>query len=705
MNSVLQQLFMIERLRRGVLLAHGAALDPDEDFNGDDKLENDTETSEEQQLQLQQQQQQRSRDESTREYNINILKQLQAIFGHLASSKLQYYVPRGLWRHFKLQGEPVNLREQQDAVEFYMSLTDSVDEALKALGHEQIMHRTLVGIYSDQKICKGCPHRYCKEQPFNVISIDIRNHSNLHDSLEQYVKGELLEGGDAYHCEKCNKKVNTVKRLCVKKLPPILAIQLKRFEYDYERLCPIKFNDYFEFPRVLDMEPYTVWGLAKAEGEVIDYDMEEEANRDVCTRYQLTGIVVHSGQASGGHYYSYILHRPPANAGGGPAKWYKFDDGDVSECKMDDDEEMKNQCFGGEYMGEVFDHVVKRMSYRRQKRWWNAYILFYTKEDIDITNRMKDININESVSSLPTAPLTPPLSMPLAIERSVRKQNIKFQHTYNQFSTEFFHFMRKLIGCQTPYLTADTKTSVDKSGGGLPLSLSSSLSLANLNSGEVEELALLSVEIGARFLFTTCLHTKKSLRGVASDWYEAMLGPLRVSKQARLWFGQRVLLDHPQRFCEYLLQCPSAEVRSAFVKILVFLAHLSLSDGPCGITPPSITSSPGTLSIPNTTTSSIPTSSIVSVSGVGLSELTLADHIFQAVLNLLSKEVADYGRHLSQYFNLFLVYASLGPPEKAHLLRLNVLATFMTVALDEGPGPPIKYQYAELGKLYQVTAP
>ena len=192
MNSVLQQLFMIERLRRGVLLAIGAALDPDEDFNGDEKTENDTDTSEEQQNQLQQQQ--RSRDESTREYNINILKQLQAIFGHLASSKLQYYVPRGLWRHFKLQGEPVNLREQQDAVEFYMSLTDSVDEALKALGCEQIMHKTLVGIFSDQKICKGCPHRYCKEQPFNVISIDIRNHSNLHDSLEQYVKGELLEG-------------------------------------------------------------------------------------------------------------------------------------------------------------------------------------------------------------------------------------------------------------------------------------------------------------------------------------------------------------------------------------------------------------------------------------------------------------------------------------------------------------------------------
>lgn len=54
--------------------------------------------------------------------------------------------------------------------------------------------------------------------------------------------------------------------MCVKKLPKMLAIQLKRFDYDWERDCPIKFNDYFEFPREIDMEPYTVYGLAKIEG-------------------------------------------------------------------------------------------------------------------------------------------------------------------------------------------------------------------------------------------------------------------------------------------------------------------------------------------------------------------------------------------------------------------------------------------------------
>lgn len=57
-----------------------------------------------------------------------------------------------------------------------------------------------------------------------------------------------------------------MKRLVIKKLPKVLAIQLKRFDYDWERESAIKFNDYFEFPREFDMEPYTVQGLAKIEG-------------------------------------------------------------------------------------------------------------------------------------------------------------------------------------------------------------------------------------------------------------------------------------------------------------------------------------------------------------------------------------------------------------------------------------------------------
>lgn len=98
MNSVLQQLYMVESIRVGLLAAEGAATDLNEDFSGEERVEgeqtieaNDNDTNEEK----------CGVDESRKEYNIGILKQVQAIFGHLAYSKLQYYIPRGLWKHFK----------------------------------------------------------------------------------------------------------------------------------------------------------------------------------------------------------------------------------------------------------------------------------------------------------------------------------------------------------------------------------------------------------------------------------------------------------------------------------------------------------------------------------------------------------------------------------------------------------------------------
>ena len=35
---------------------------------------------------------------------------------------------------------------------------------------------------------------------------------------------------------------------------------------------------------------------------------------------------------------------------------------------------------------------------------------------------------------------------------------------------------------------------------------------------------------------------------------------------------------------------------------------------------------------------------------------------------------------------------------------MGVPALFMRVALDDGPGPPIKYQYPDLSKLHQVVS-
>ena len=59
----------------------------------------------------------------------------------------------------RLWGEKVNLREQHDAFEFFNCLVDNVDEGLKSYKERPIVTGVLGGLFADQKICKGCPHR------------------------------------------------------------------------------------------------------------------------------------------------------------------------------------------------------------------------------------------------------------------------------------------------------------------------------------------------------------------------------------------------------------------------------------------------------------------------------------------------------------------------------------------------------------------
>ena len=115
----------------------------------------------------------------------------------------------------------------------------------------------------NELICKGCPHYSERDEPFLKISVTVKNKKTLKESLEQLVEGEILEGENAYYCEKCDKKVNTLKRATIKRLPNVLVVSLNRFEYDLETLQRYKVNDYFEFPNTLDMEPYCQHKIGK----------------------------------------------------------------------------------------------------------------------------------------------------------------------------------------------------------------------------------------------------------------------------------------------------------------------------------------------------------------------------------------------------------------------------------------------------------
>ncbi|CAI8002162.1 Probable ubiquitin carboxyl-terminal hydrolase FAF-X [Geodia barretti] len=658
MNSVLQQLYTIPPIRVGILAVEEAAKEfvvlDEQEREGEKKerkqrerLNNIDDVEDESEGQALQSVPSSSSDDR-KDTQKKVLMQLQSIFSHLLEGRLQFHTPQGFWREFRLWGDRVNLREQHDAFEFFNCLVDNLDEGLKTFSYSPVLSEVLGGAFADQKICRGCPHRYSREESFTALNIDIRNQQHLFESLDAFVKGDLLEGANAYHCEKCDKKVDTVKRLCISRLPKVLVIQLKRFDYDWERETAVKFNDYFEFPRELDMSPYTAATLAKTEGEEIPSPEETEQKipgdkpeTPVSTHYHLRGIVVHSGQASGGHYYSFIRVRPQ---GSGSPKWFRFDDGEVVEAKIDDEEEFKAQCFGGDYTGEVYDHVLKKTHYRRQKRWWSAYLLFYDRAD--------QCPVFDEALQSPTA-------IPKPMKSIVHKQNLEFLHHKSHYSFPYFQFMKNFLILNGNHIKA-------------VLERNPHMTL------EMEKLGLQCVQLATTFLFHCGIHTKKTLRGPAAEWYDALQPFLLLGPTIRLWFADNVFLKNRDRFSEYLLECPSAEVRNMFSKMITFLCVATNKDPPIEV---SVTTNAGTEKTRHL-----------------FSEIAL-----NSLLQLLKKQVADNSRHLNQYFQVFLNYANRGVAERKQLLHLSVPSLFIAVALDEGPGPPLRSPYADLSKLYAVV--
>uniref|UniRef100_A0AA85JHW3 UBA domain-containing protein n=2 Tax=Trichobilharzia regenti TaxID=157069 RepID=A0AA85JHW3_TRIRE len=194
----------------------------------------------------------------------NILFQTQRLFGHLLESQLEYYDPVGFWKSFRpwSTNVEVNPFEQQDAFDFFQALIDQLDDALKRMKREPFFQALYQGIFLDSKFCDECDHRYDREEVFSAINLAVKA-NDLYEALNQFVRGEVLEGDNAYYCERCCVKRRAVKRLSIHTLPPVLCLHLKRFDFDWDRQIPVKFSHYFKFPRQLDMSPYLTGSVQK----------------------------------------------------------------------------------------------------------------------------------------------------------------------------------------------------------------------------------------------------------------------------------------------------------------------------------------------------------------------------------------------------------------------------------------------------------
>ncbi|XP_068965788.1 ubiquitin carboxyl-terminal hydrolase 47-like isoform X1 [Bombus flavifrons] len=250
-------------------------------------------------------------------------------------------------------------------------------------------------------------------------------YTSVEEALRAFVQHEILEGSNQYHCEKCNKKCDAHKGLKFTKFPYLLTLHLKRFDFDFKTFHRIKLNDKVTFPDTLNLNSFIASmpnqespstdeniSLAKCDDNSItdsgtldddcppcenslpnsnhstNHDQDDDEGIDMSNgpstsncavhnheneknrssnaakgpyNYELFSIMIHSGSASGGHYYAYIKDFRTN-------EWFCFNDQSVTQITHDDIQ----KTYGGGSTRSYFTGAYSST---------NAYMLMYRQID------------------------------------------------------------------------------------------------------------------------------------------------------------------------------------------------------------------------------------------------------------------------------------------------------------------------------------
>lgn len=156
-----------------------------------------------------------------------------------------------------------------------------------------------------------------------------------------------------------------------------------------------KVNTHFSFPMKLDMSGYVEKTLlpqqyheSKAneqkrqseaansiESNPLDANHVDDDGSDEQYEYSLIGVTVHTGNADGGHYYSFIKERNGLHSHA-QDRWFLFND---AEVKQFDPSQIEAECFGGEMTSKTYDTVTEKYLDFSFEKTNSAYMLFYER--------------------------------------------------------------------------------------------------------------------------------------------------------------------------------------------------------------------------------------------------------------------------------------------------------------------------------------
>ena len=502
---------------------------------------------------------------------------------------------------------------------------------------------------------------YQYEDDGRVYDISVEGNSNF---LTQRLSNKRLKSGGigtkahSVFVGNCQKKVDTIKRTCIRTLPPSLFFILKRFQLDYNTLETLKINDRLEFPHYVDMRPYCKDSLplpagatpvpdkngADEEGKGKEAEAKREDGRgDEYYQYVLRGIVVHTGSANGGHYYSFIQERgdvgsSSSNAGSPPptgdssedeGRWLKMNDSVVT---FFDPKDIPDEAFGGVEEAPVVQqprgtHANKDGAQQQQQqqatvweRYRNAYILFYdrVRKPVDIKKANQAIAAQLSAAPVVAAPPAVrgrgPLAksssssflsalngsskvvrslarVPSAMYEMIWKQNMAHWRDRAVYDGGYFSFLYKLIvdaASKEPKRRFSTPRTSSAAAAGSADSLDavmarlSSLSVSDGSAWPQHRVC----ELATRFFLVTFARAR--LKESMAQWVALLKRLYADDVLSSMWLLHLFTINNGAWIREYLWECPDTPLRNhiadllglALSNVVPLSLHLFALDGP-----------------------------------------------------------------------------------------------------------------------------
>ncbi|XP_071734690.1 ubiquitin C-terminal hydrolase 12-like isoform X2 [Rutidosis leptorrhynchoides] len=245
---------------------------------------------------------------------------------------------------------------QHDVQELNRVLCEKLEDKMKGTVVEGTIQQLFEGHHMNYIECINVDYKSTRKESYYDLQLDVKGCRDVYASFDKYVEVERLEGDNKYHAEQHGLQ-DAKKGVLFIDFPPVLQLQLKRFEYDFMRDTMVKINDRYEFPLQLDLD--------RDDGKYLS----PQADRSVRNLYTLHSVLVHSGGVHGGHYYAYI--RPTLSD-----QWFKFDDERVTK---EDIKRALDEQYGGEEELPQANPGFNNSPFKFTK-YSNAYMLVYIRE-------------------------------------------------------------------------------------------------------------------------------------------------------------------------------------------------------------------------------------------------------------------------------------------------------------------------------------